>query len=224
MVGCGSVTRGTTIEHGDMHIQNLVREGRAANMMLVVTAPSTVTATTCSAYTEFRPDLSIYSACPVEVDGDPLAVSSPAFFCGLVTLDVHDPGTYYLVVSGTDRTQQGNFELTVTCTDAPTPQPTPVRRRLRRGVYDSAHPISFLADTVSGADLAADPRPHGCADERADDMGDPVTDGRAYERADERAHGCTEPGADAGADVCADVCADFCTDLGADFGADVCAD
>ena len=69
--------------------------------------------------------LRLYDGRP-SAPGSTLLVSEvPGFFCSLLYFDVHEVGKdYWLVVEGAAEGGEGKFELTLTCSQVPTPDPT----------------------------------------------------------------------------------------------------
>ena len=48
------------------------------------------------------------------------------FDCSVLEYDVHQVGTYWLVVEGKTKDDKGVFSMSVVCNEVPSPAPTPV--------------------------------------------------------------------------------------------------
>jgi hypothetical protein len=69
-----------------------------ANFLILLTAPTQVSFTTCSANTNFDTYIRFYDGCPSEPTTTSLTVQDDAYACSYLKYNVRASGTYWLTV------------------------------------------------------------------------------------------------------------------------------
>lgn len=125
-INCGSVVRSTNLNE-ESYIGN--PSGDVLFKFSTIDALR-LQATTCSTQTQITTALSLYDEFPNTTELTAVAVDNPDFtYCSHLIYDIQqddidDTGDFWIVVEGSDEGVEGVFELSVSCGEVPTPQPT----------------------------------------------------------------------------------------------------
>ena len=121
-IGCGQTMGGTNAGL----VSYIGNPSGDAVFLFRATEPAQLKATTCSLKTKIQTLVRLYDRRPSAVHKTLLASETEGYFCSLLYYDAHAAGDYWLVVEGAAASEEGAFELTLTCSEVPTHAPTAV--------------------------------------------------------------------------------------------------